>query len=983
MSKIHPTTNLLSSNHPSIIKLNKHLSQIKSSSDLLKQLLIESDPWLKSVEFQRQNLRNHYLNLVFPSYLIQSQTAKKYSIESLNLLWLDTSHALINIYRKRLNLIDQELKENRKLLKQNRHQNSNHNFSHPQSLIGPVARRKFLHQFQTFLNSEDQFWKYLINRIIHEYQLDNAKSCLKPLKISINSFNENSTNNLHQSYWDHQHSLARDQNQDVSSSVPEHDANIKLSSSNGLILVHKALICFGDLIRYSELYNQSTQPKNSQNLSSTSSSKSNQHPPYSRIVHQPDWSKAHECYNQARLLIPTNGNPSNQLAVLSSYVPDILSCAYHYYRALSVKNPFPTARQNLRLTFTKALEKWLNDKSAQDHSVSNCLTDNLKPSADTTLSRLQSKYVALHAMLHIKTLDMFVQTNNDFCRELVEHLKNKILPPELILKMTVTCMAAVWNERMDESRPRQSPSATNALPSFNNDLLIVKPLATVHLLHFIACLFSVVTTELGSIDGSLVESDLSQNISAVLRRILPALRIISKWILSGHMDDIHKIRVTLASVPLCTSIDHLATAECKFWAEYKNFIKSLKKCFPIGKLPNLDLTVKLEEDVELTGFLPIKKGIAMSLSSRTRRLSEGTISIKALHPNEEHLIRLRDLQKDARLIVIKYLSKKPANTSRPAPTSIDATEPKSNPTHLLDQQLLDSDRTSTANENSVDHRLIEPNNQESNILNIPQTNERFSAPHFACSDIDFQTSLDVHNQTQVDSFEKNTDWMDDEDPVELAMRVVVAQQIYGDDSKHEDESELKNIASVDLDEDDDDDEILYPLSRQNIENKLLKHHSDHSSSAYQSSANHFAHSLKVQNELPPPNEELRTAADLLASITRKPSLNRIQIPLASSTPDPPVSPSGWSSVLMLNRFGCKDQVPSSHSTPLGHGRRPPSVSLPKPAEGSPNVNIWSRSSLSSNLFSNQSEIAQNLVRSSAKVQLKEEALNQKSESNQL
>jgi hypothetical protein len=171
------------------------------------------------------------------------------------------------------------------------------------------------------------------------------------------------------------------------------------SQDEGISLVHKALICFGDLIRYGELYARTgAQASPFSGPANHSREKLDKN-----SVVERDWSRSQDCYNQARLLIPTNGNPSNQLAVLSSYIPDILSCAYHYYRALCVKNTFPTARQNLGSTFNKALAKIMErDHPDSDYSPQELSAGDLKLNSDRLVSEIKSRFVALHASLYTR-----------------------------------------------------------------------------------------------------------------------------------------------------------------------------------------------------------------------------------------------------------------------------------------------------------------------------------------------------------------------------------------------------------------------------------------------------------------------------------------------------------------------------------------------------------------------------------------------------
>lgn len=61
------------------------------------------------------------------------------------------------------------------------------------------------------------------------------------------------------------------------------------------------------------------------------------------------------------------GAPSNQLAVISTYIPDGFLCIYHYYRSLAVPQPFPGAEANLDRALKRAFDRW----RAERHNEAN------------------------------------------------------------------------------------------------------------------------------------------------------------------------------------------------------------------------------------------------------------------------------------------------------------------------------------------------------------------------------------------------------------------------------------------------------------------------------------------------------------------------------------------------------------------------------------------------------------------------------------
>ena len=62
------------------------------------------------------------------------------------------------------------------------------------------------------------------------------------------------------------------------------------------------------------------------------------------------------CFRKAAYLVPSNGQPYNQLAILASGQGDMLSTVFFYLRAIYVKCPFPGSKTNLERTLEKVLK---------------------------------------------------------------------------------------------------------------------------------------------------------------------------------------------------------------------------------------------------------------------------------------------------------------------------------------------------------------------------------------------------------------------------------------------------------------------------------------------------------------------------------------------------------------------------------------------------------------------------------------------------
>lgn len=94
--------------------------------------------------------------------------------------------------------------------------------------------------------------------------------------------------------------------------------------------LHRCFIFLGDLARYRELHSQKAKK---------------------------NFAAAESFYHKALALIPENGNPHNQLAVLATYVEAETVAVYRYCRSLLIAQPFATAEENLALLFERSRQR--------------------------------------------------------------------------------------------------------------------------------------------------------------------------------------------------------------------------------------------------------------------------------------------------------------------------------------------------------------------------------------------------------------------------------------------------------------------------------------------------------------------------------------------------------------------------------------------------------------------------------------------------
>ena len=63
--------------------------------------------------------------------------------------------------------------------------------------------------------------------------------------------------------------------------------------------------------------------------------------------------QAQTYYRHAAWVVPYNGQPYNQLAILEAAKGNKLSTVFYYIRSAAVKHPFPVACTNLEKFYTK------------------------------------------------------------------------------------------------------------------------------------------------------------------------------------------------------------------------------------------------------------------------------------------------------------------------------------------------------------------------------------------------------------------------------------------------------------------------------------------------------------------------------------------------------------------------------------------------------------------------------------------------------
>ena len=162
-------------------------------------------------------------------------------------------------------------------------------------------------------------------------------------------------------------------------------------------------------------------------------------------------------------------------------------------------------------------------------------------------------------------------------------------------------------------------------------------------------LLGVLIPEITKQDESAVNENAPKNdagkLTAVARRLLPALRHYSSWLLTSYSN-------------LLEQTDEIVTVEIKeFWKRYAEALTWLTTTFEVTELPHVDYL--LEEDLDTVAFKPLNLG----LTTDRYRQPSGTIKptssdahVQRLHPSDEMLARVRDLVKDGVQLILANVS---------------------------------------------------------------------------------------------------------------------------------------------------------------------------------------------------------------------------------------------------------------------------------------------------------------------------------------
>jgi protein SMG7 len=257
-------------------------------------------------------------------------------------LWMNTSHAFISAYKEHIKALDGTTAR----LPRPRAQEP--------GASGPVEHRKLVQRFRQFLAEEERFWQLFILRARRALFVVDVDAVLRSLDIMPDepALDENARPTQLQALFPPE---------------PAQPA-APLPRDVQLAILGKALVCLGDLARYKEQYNASGgRPRAGQEHGPPAMptrrpgrrGRGGGHPaPVASVPRERDYDRAERFYEAARKVVPADGNPHHQLAILATYKRETFGALVHYIRSLCVQQPYEPGADNMGSMLKKELDAW-------------------------------------------------------------------------------------------------------------------------------------------------------------------------------------------------------------------------------------------------------------------------------------------------------------------------------------------------------------------------------------------------------------------------------------------------------------------------------------------------------------------------------------------------------------------------------------------------------------------------------------------------
>ncbi|KAL5362770.1 hypothetical protein BJX96DRAFT_186387 [Aspergillus floccosus] len=351
-----------------------------------------------------------------------------------------------------------------------------------------------------------------------------------------------------------------------------------------------------------------------------------------------NWGPAIGYYDLAMVIYPASGASHNQLAVIALADGNHLRATYHLYRALAAQEPHPSAKGNLEIEFRKVMNAWAKRELIRPED------------AGIPGRALAPWFVYLHAQCY-RGADFpeHDELESEVLNQLAVDLKERSLEGTL----QKFCLINIAAEEFSRTRSTgKSPSSRKAKrvanpeseESVSNASLFFQRINVKTFFTLLQILLAEVERFAADDPGHNDTKTGPDKVTVVARRVLPALRNYSSWLLTvSHLLVAYKEE---KDTPLAVQIT-------EFWKIYANTLTLLASTFDVVHLPEIDYL--LEEDEETLCFVPLNKEATsrryLDMNGRQKPWMNDP-GVERNHPNIEMLYRIREFVIDGLDLVV-------------------------------------------------------------------------------------------------------------------------------------------------------------------------------------------------------------------------------------------------------------------------------------------------------------------------------------------
>ncbi|CAN0400068.1 unnamed protein product [Lampetra planeri] len=275
-------------------------------------------------------------------------------------------------------------------------------------------------------------------------------------------------------------------------------------------------------------------------------------------------SQAESYYRHAAQLVPSNGQPYNQLAILASSRGDHLTTIFYYCRSIAVRFPFPAAGTNLSKALSKAIE------GREEPKVKIGLLDFLK------------LFIRFHAHVYLgKSLDRLVTLSHKLEEAFKGLLAARALSAQQLVHLVVVTLFQMHHLRegggggaVEEQQPEPEQQQQHDGDDDDDETRWTNALT----------LYSAL------LDGLCRYAVLPANEEVRAPSALPAVKVALEW---------------LGARPVV--VEHRALQQhCQLWPSLARLLNSLQSAPNDLDGTDAQSSAPLPEEFELQGFLALK-----------------------------------------------------------------------------------------------------------------------------------------------------------------------------------------------------------------------------------------------------------------------------------------------------------------------------------------------------------------------------------------